>query len=93
MKLFCIHQDKQSPFYGTVGHIADPDDLLGTSRTVCQGIFDPYDLLGEGHGCKQIGKTFLFMNAINLETMVQSHRIPSCATDRSRVITPLPSKS
>lgn len=53
MKRFCIHQDKQSPFYGTVGHIADPDDLLGTSRTVCQGIFDPYDLLGVGHGCRR----------------------------------------
>ena len=29
MKHFCLHQDQQPPFYDPLGHIADPDDLLG----------------------------------------------------------------
>ena len=36
MNCFCVHRERLPPFYGPVGHIAVPDDLLGNSdRAIC----------------------------------------------------------
>ena len=37
MKCFCVHRERVPPFYGPVGHIAVPDDLLGNRISASHG--------------------------------------------------------
>ena len=38
MKRFCVHRERQPPFYGPVGHIGVPDDLRGDDTIASPGL-------------------------------------------------------